>query len=51
VALGYCAVCEKLVTIQAKGYKWAGSRERHWYPISHLNPQLGKNCTGEKKAL
>jgi len=50
VALGYCRVCERLVPIRPKGYKYAGGRERLWYPVEHAD-QEGKPCDGDKKGI
>lgn len=49
MALGYCDVCDRLVSIRPGPQKW-GSRERQWFPIPHDN-QEGKLCPGDKKAL
>jgi hypothetical protein len=50
VALGYCAVCDKLVTLRPGGRKWDGGKQVHWYPIAHLNGDQ-KWCTGDKKSI
>lgn len=48
MALGYCMVCEKLVSIRP-GEVLAG-RARAWYPITHDNPE-GRPCAGDRKAI
>ena len=49
MALGYCKLCDKLVTIRPGSPKW-GSRERQWLPIFHDTPD-GQPCAGDKRAL
>lgn len=34
MALGYCRHCDTLRTISQGPQKW-GTRECHWYPVSH----------------
>lgn len=50
MAMGYCALCERLVFIVAKGFKYAGGKERNWHPVDHLD-ERGAPCNGTKKAL
>lgn len=44
MALGYCRVCDKLLSIRPGGQKW-GSREVNWYPTSHW-VNVHKGCDG-----
>lgn len=48
MAMGYCAVCDRLVFIKPGPQKW-GSRERTWYPVEHEDK--GVPCPGTKKGL
>lgn len=48
--LGYCRVCEKLVPLKQGEYRYAGGKERVWYPREHEDEQ-GRPCGGEKKGL
>ncbi len=48
MALGYCTICDKLVSIVERG-KEPNSRVGIWYPVQHEHN--GKNCTGSKKRL
>lgn len=48
MALGYCAVCERLVAIIARELKHPGSdsRDRNWYPVPHVRQIHDDRCGG-----
>lgn len=50
MALGICLICDRLVTIRPAGFKWAGDRQREWFPIFH-DGNDGKPCPGTKKGI
>jgi len=50
MALGYCKLCDKLVSIRKGPQKW-GSRECLWYPVPHEDPHTGKPCDGVKRGI
>jgi len=52
MALGYCKVCDKLVSIRASGYDATiGGNARAWYPVAHVRDTDQKNCPGDKRRL
>ena len=45
---GYCALCGRLVTIEARGW-WPDRRNQKWWPVRHVRPgddTGGKDCDG-----
>lgn len=45
---GYCALCGRLVTIEARGW-WPDKRNQKWFPVRHVragDDTGGKDCDG-----
>jgi len=50
---GYCAVCDRLVLLEARGWSPCRTRQR-WYPVRHArlgDDSGGADCPGVEVAL